>query len=243
MAVLPSAERDTAVPWLAFPTTPEPTSLSPYCVQTAPLLVQTHAAPTPPLSFFPPTRAVLPSAERDTEVPWSAGPAMPDPTSLVPCWLQTPPVLVQTHAAPALPQSLYPPTMAVLPSAERDTEPPWRAPDAPDPTSLVPCWLQTPPVLVQTHAAPALPLSFSPPTMAVLPSAERDTEEPCRAFPTAPEPTSLVPCWVQTPPLLVQTHAAPAPPLSIYPPTMAVLPSAERDTDPPCAAGPPPPAP
>ena len=35
-----------------------------------------------------------------------------------------------------------------------------------------------------------------------------------RASPTAPVPTSLVPCWVQTPPLLVQTHAAPAPLLS-----------------------------
>ena len=46
--------------------------------------------------------------------------------------------------------------------------------------------------------------------MAVLPSAERDTDPPWLAFPTAPEPTSLVPCCVQTPPLRVQTHAAPA---------------------------------
>src|SRR5450759_5207168 len=102
--------------------------------------------------------------------------------------------------------------MAVLPSAERDTERPWlAAPTAPEPTSLVPCWVQTPALLVQTHAAPALPLSEYPPTMAVLPSAETDTETPWPAFPTAPEPTSLAPCWVQTPPLLVQTHAAPAP--------------------------------
>src|SRR5450830_1504687 len=120
--------------------------------------------------------------------------------------------------------------MAVLPSAERDTEKPCLAiPTAPEPTSLVPCWVQTPALLVQTHAAPALLLSTYPPTMAVLPSAERDTETPWLAVPTAPEPTSLVPCWVQTPALLVQTHAAPATLLSPGPPTMAVLPSAETD--------------
>src|ERR1035437_8574770 len=33
-------------------------------------------------------------------------------------------------------------------------------------------------VLVQTHAAPAVPLSTGPPTIAVVPSAERDTETP-----------------------------------------------------------------
>src|SRR6266508_3902874 len=99
--------------------------------------------------------------------------------------------------------------MAVLPSAERDTEAPWLAlPTVPEPTSLVPCWVQTPPLLAQTHAAPTEPLSPRPPTMAVLPSAERDTEVPCQTYnPTAPEPTSLVPCWAQTPPLLVQIHA------------------------------------
>src|ERR1019366_4027895 len=143
--------------------------------------------------------------------------------------------LVKTHADPALKLSLSPPTMAVLPSSERDTEMPWLAiPTAPEPTSLVPCWVQTPPLLVQTHAAPA-PLSGIPPMMAVLPSPERDTEAPCnRNDPCAPEPTSLAPCWVQTPPLLVQTHAAPTKPLSLTPPTMAVLPSAERHTEMPC---------
>src|ERR1039457_4653916 len=85
--------------------------------------------------------------------------------------------------------------MAVLPSAERDTEPPCRAShEAPEPTSLVPCWVQTPPLLVQTHAAPALLLSLGPPTMAVLPSAESDTETPCPALPTAPVPTNFGPC-------------------------------------------------
>src|ERR1019366_2625566 len=97
---------------------------------------------------------------------------------------------------------------------------------------------QTPALLVQTHAAPAELLSTYPPTMAVLPSAERDTEKPCQALPTAPEPTSLDPCWVQTPPLLVQTHAAPTLLPSEYPPTIAVLPSDERDTEMPCSATP-----
>src|ERR1700730_8893344 len=119
--------------------------------------------------------------------------------------------------------------MAVLQSAGTDTEGPWKAlPAASEPTSLRPCWVQTPPRRVQIHAAPALPLSKSPPTMAVLPSAERDTEAPCRAFPTAPEPTRLGPCWVQTLPCRVQIHAAPAKRLSRFPPTIAVLPSAER---------------
>jgi hypothetical protein len=45
--------------------------------------------------------------------------------------------------------------------------------------------------------------------MAVLPSSDNATEAPCLAFPTAPLPTSLLPCWVQTPLLRVKTHAAP----------------------------------
>src|SRR6266511_727777 len=114
--------------------------------------------------------------------------------------------------------------MAVLPSAERATEAPCSAPPtAPEPTSLVPCWVQTPPLLVQTHAAPAPLLSPCPPTKAVLPSAESDTDWPCKEVPSAPKPTRLVPCWVQTPPLRVQTHAAPALLLSLTPPTMAVF--------------------
>src|ERR1700687_5218105 len=36
--------------------------------------------------------------------------------------------------------------------------------------------------------------------MALLPSAEIATEWPCLATPTAPVPTSLLPCWVQTVP-------------------------------------------
>src|SRR5262245_9124139 len=67
--------------------------------------------------------------------------------------------------------------------------------------------------------------------MAVLPSADSATEMPWLASPTAPVPTSFVPCWVQTPPLRLNTHAAPAFELSVYPPTMAVLPSADNSRD------------
>src|SRR5262245_35537548 len=123
--------------------------------------------------------AVFPSAERDTEMPWLATPTAPVPTSLDPCWVHTPPLLVQNHAAPADPLSSYPPTMAALPSAERDTKMPCPAdPTASVPTSLDPCWVQTPPLRVQTHTAPQSPLSASPPTMAVLPAADSATEYP-----------------------------------------------------------------
>src|ERR1035437_3270967 len=183
--------------------------------------------------------AVLPWAERDTDWPWSAKPpTMSKPTSLGPCCVQTPPLLVQTQAAPVLLLSMFPPTMAVLPSAERDTDwPCWDCPTASEPISLAPCCVQTPPLLVQTQAAPIVPLSLWFPTMAVLASEERDTDtgfstSPPDALFTASKATNSVPCCVQTPPLLVQTRAAPAP-LLAYPPTMAVLPSAERDTEPP----------
>jgi hypothetical protein len=54
---------------------------------------------------------------------------------------------------------------------------------------------------VKTHTAPApaapgTPLSLSPPTLAVLPSADSATEKPWSAFPTAPVPTSFGPCCV-----------------------------------------------
>jgi hypothetical protein len=53
------------------------------------------------------------------------------------------------------------------------------------------------------------------------------------AAPIAPVPTSLLPCWVQTPSLRVKTHAAPVSELSPRPPTMAVLPLRDTATDPP----------
>ena len=45
---------------------------------------------------------------------------------------------------------------------------------------------------LKTHAAPAFELSPGPPTMRVLSPSATDT--PCWAFPTAPVPTSLLPC-------------------------------------------------
>src|SRR5262245_27129841 len=87
---------------------------------------------------------------------------------------------------------------------------------------------------MKTHAAPALMLSNGPPTMAVL--QDSATELPCWAFPTAPVPTSLFPCWLHTPPPRVNTQAAPTLLLSANAPTMT-LPSPDSATDWPCAAG------
>ena len=62
----------------------------------------------------------------------------------------------------------------------------------------------------KAHAAPKFALSSSPPMITVLrPSAESATELPCPDSPTAPVPTSLLPCWVHTPLLRVNTQAAP----------------------------------
>ena len=60
-------------------------------------------------------------------------------------------------------------------------------------------------------------------------------ERPCPdPVTTAPVPTSLGPCWFHTPLLRIHTHAAPIPPLSPYPPTRAVFPSADNATETPC---------
>src|SRR6516164_3657679 len=84
--------------------------------------------------------------------------------------------------------------MAVLPSPDSATdEPQLGLPTALPPTSLVPCWLHTPPARVKTHAAPSRELSSNPPTMAVLPSPDSATDQPCAAAPTAPVPTSFGP--------------------------------------------------
>src|SRR5438045_3551493 len=107
---------------------------APCLLHTPPLLIQTNAPSSAPMS------AVLPSAERDTDRPWSSGVGVPDATNLVPCWVHIPPLLVQTQAAPGVElskrlPSLYPPTIAVFPSAERATAFPWKAfPTAPEPT-------------------------------------------------------------------------------------------------------------
>jgi hypothetical protein len=122
--------------------------------------------------------------------------------------------------------------MAVFPSPESETEMPCAGVrTAPVPTSFA-CWLQIPPERVNTHAAPVTALSLGPPTIAVSPSPESETENPCPTGegPMAPEPISFA-CWLHTPPDRVNTHAAPASALSPDPPTMAVFPSAESETE------------
>src|SRR5262245_33427502 len=72
---------------------------------------------------------------------------------------------------------------------------------------------------VKTHAAPTpCELSSGPPTIAVLPSPDSETDSPCLAAPTAPVPTTFCPYWVQTPLLRTKAHAAPALLLSNGPP-------------------------
>src|SRR5262249_8652280 len=97
------------------PTDPVATSLLPCCVQVSPDRVNTHTAPTLKLSPGPPTNAVFPSGESVTEVPWPACVAAPVPTSLLPCWVQTPFLRTNTQTAPAPRLSNLPPTRAVVP--------------------------------------------------------------------------------------------------------------------------------
>ena len=88
------------------------------------------------------------------------------------------------------------------------------SPIAPVPTNLPGCWLQIARLRLKTHAVPARPLSQGPPTMTVLPFEDNETDEPCWAKPLIPAPTSFGPCWVQKVAPGVNTHAAPAFPLS-----------------------------
>src|SRR5471032_576198 len=69
MAVLPSADNAT-LPANQPPSVPPVSSVAvsfaPCCVQVPPERVNTQAAPTPPLSFGPPIRAVFPSPDSAT---------------------------------------------------------------------------------------------------------------------------------------------------------------------------------
>src|SRR5664280_459148 len=106
------------------------------------------------------------------------------------------------------------------------------------PASLLPCCVQAPADWENTQTAPLPLLSWGPPATSVLASPERATEVPCPGSPAAPVPTSLSPCCFQAPAARVNTQAAPASPLSTYPPTMAVLPSPETATADACQAAP-----
>src|SRR2546422_2040725 len=153
-AALPSPDSATVVPCLAGPTAPEPTSFSPDWVHVEPERVNTHTAPTLPLSPAPPRSAVLPSAESATELPKRppCSPlASPPPVSFPPCCVHTDPKRVKTHTAPMDGASLVvrpspdPPTTAVLPSADSATLSPKLAkPTSPAPSRRA-CCVQTPP--------------------------------------------------------------------------------------------------
>src|SRR5262245_41871605 len=125
MAVFPSADTATELPWYGWNAAPVPAGLAPGWLHTPPLPVYTHAEPTKSVSSGPTTMAVAPSADTATETPWSAPfkPAAPVPTSLGPCWLHIPPLRAYTDAAPAR-MSAPPPTMTVFPSADTATERP-----------------------------------------------------------------------------------------------------------------------
>ena len=83
---------------------------------------------------------------------------------------------------------------------------------------------------MNTHAAPALPLSAGPPTSALFPPTDSATPWPNLAAPVAPSPVSFGPCWTQLPPEKAKTHAAPTLPSSSGAPTSAVVPSADSAT-------------
>src|SRR5262249_51372924 len=97
------------------------TSFEPCCFHTPPERAYTHAAPKTSSSVGPPTMAIFPSWESETDQPWSAGPMAPVPTRFA-CWVQRVPERVYTHAAPKLRSSATPPTIALFPSLESETE-------------------------------------------------------------------------------------------------------------------------
>src|SRR5262252_5802844 len=108
----------------------------------------------------------------------------------------------KTHVAPCAVLSCCPFTIVVLESADSAAEKFWKALSiALVPTSLLSNWVHTPPLRLNTHVAPAAALSPRPPMTAVLPSPASATDDPWKALPIAPVPTSLLPCWVHTPPL------------------------------------------
>src|SRR5262249_58042534 len=96
MAVLPSPDSATEEPCWAWPAAPVPINFT-CSLHTPPLRVKTHVAPSLLLSFRPPMRAVLPSADSATEKPCWAAPTLLLPTSLGPCWLHVPPLRAKIH--------------------------------------------------------------------------------------------------------------------------------------------------
>ena len=119
--------------------------------------------------------------------------------------------------------------MAVLPSADSATEsvPARRAPLAPLPTSFA--LLGPHPAAAGEHPRrPGMRVVKGPAhDGGVAVGRQCDGVALLGGYAVRRHPTSLLPCWVHTPPLRVNTHAAPARELSPGPPTTAVLPSAD----------------
>src|SRR5579864_414562 len=191
--------------------------------------VKIHNAPRLAASAPPCTAAVLPSADNATDQPCIASPTAPVPISFGPCCVQIPPDRVKIQLAPTLSSSNAPPRMAVLPSEDKASDQPKQDCPAPSLLTSFACWIQELPERVKTQAAPMKLLSGWPPTRAVLPSKDNATRKPCVALPIAPVPISLA-CCVQVFPERVNTQAAPTPPLSPSPPTIAVFPSPDNAT-------------
>src|SRR5262249_39370049 len=156
--------------------------------------VKTQAAPSPSRSQGPPISAVLPFADSDKPWPKAPEPCSSLPVSFEPCCVQDEPERVNTQAAPATLLSEGPPISATEPSAESAAPTPKRPPRVSSlPVSFEPCWVQPVSERVNTHAAPALLPSLSPPTSAVLPSAEIAVLSPNWPWPLSPAPVSFSP--------------------------------------------------
>src|SRR5215813_6079311 len=164
-----------------------PTSLA-CCVQAPPLRVNTHVAPTPPLSADPLMRAVLPSADSATALKPGA-PIAPLTTRCPPCWLHTPALLMKMNAPPAPLVSRDAATMTVLASPEI-ARPPKRRFGLKGPGAVnAACRVHVPPLRVKT----TIPVPLS--TSAVLPSPDNATGPDATS--NCPLVSGATPCWLQ----------------------------------------------
>ena len=178
--------------------------------------VNIQVAPIFPSLPAPPIAAVWPSAERETLVPCCcAAPTPSVPTNLLPsCIHPTETKRIKIQAAPALALSKWPPTRAVLPLADSATDLPNQGlPTPSEGTNFVPSCAHVVPERLKIHTAPLPPSSITPPTIAVLPSAESATEKPCQALPVFPVPINLA-CCDHVSPVRIYTQVAPMPLLS-----------------------------
>ena len=160
--------------------------------------VKIHAAPTLPLSFGPPIRAVVPSSESATVVPKCPLPDSSFAVSFEPICDHVEPERMKAHAAPGPLPSARPPMRAVLPSSESATESPKNRNAAvpPVPVNFEPCCVHAPLTSLYAYAEPVLLMpvkSLCAPISAVLPSPESATAAPYCA-PDWPPPVNMLSC-------------------------------------------------